>query len=171
MLGYVRSETRGEADRLLAAAARALRAEGFAVAGVVQLNTEIAPDRPCRMDLELLDTGILTRISQNLGLHGTGCRLDPQGLETAVGLVEESLKQQRPQILFVNKFGKQEVEGRGFRPLIGRALTEDIPVITGVSRLNLEVFLAFAEGMATEIMPDLASVIAWVRGTAARTAA
>ncbi|HCK08169.1 MAG TPA: 3-dehydroquinate dehydratase, partial [Rhodobacter sp.] len=39
-------------------------------------------------------------------------------LEQAVGLVMISLAQQKSDMLIINKFGKQEVDGRGFRPAI-----------------------------------------------------
>lgn len=167
MLGYVQAETRGQSDETLAAVVRELKARGWALAGAVQVNHRAAPDRAGEMDLHVLATGSVVRISQRLGPLARGCRLDPAGLERAVGLTEGVLAslagQGAPRLLVVNKFGKQEAEGRGFRPLIGRALAEGIPVLTAVSPRNLPGFAAFDEGMGDPLPADRAAILDWCR--------
>jgi len=159
-LAYVSATERGESDALLAAVARAL-AGPHRLCGVVQINTEYDPDRPCHMDLAVLGTGSVIRISQFLGAGSSGCRLDPAGLETAVGLVAATMQQQAPDLVILNKFGKHEAEGRGFRPLIGQALAMGVPVLTAVSALNLPRFLDFADGMATGLRAESGAVLDW----------
>jgi hypothetical protein len=166
MLGYVTAEGRGTADRLLAELADSLRARDWPLAGVVQINRETRPDRHCDMDLCVLGHDHALRISQDLGPHSKGCRLDPIGLENAVGLVEADLDR-RPALLIINKFGKSEIEGRGFRAVIGKALSEDIPVLTSVNRHNLDGFLAYSADMAQAIAPDHAALLAWCEQTCA----
>jgi hypothetical protein len=166
MLGYVMAQGRGAADKLLADLADNLAARGWPLAGVVQLNLERRPDRLCDMELRVLGHDHMVRISQDLGPQARGCRLDPTGLEHAVGLVEAALDT-RPALLIINKFGKSEAEGRGFRAVIGRALAEDIPVLTAVSTGNLAGFEAFSAGLGTPIEPDRASLLAWVEETCA----
>ncbi len=166
MLGYVMAEGRGVADRLLADLAVDLAAQGWPLAGVVQLNIERRPDRLCDMELHVLGQDHLVRISQDLGPQSRGCRLDPSGLEQAVGLVEAALDA-HPALLIVNKFGKSEVEGRGFRNVIGRALAEDVPVLTAVSRANLNGFLAYSGGLAEAVAPDRARLREWCDATCA----
>ena len=158
-LGYVTGDGRGETDRLLAEVARGLQAEGWPLAGVVQHNTERAGQTRCDMDLQVLGRAERVRISQSLGGAAQGCRLDANGLETAVGLVEASLPEAR--LLIVNKFGKAEIEGRGFRLLIGEALGRGLPVLVGVKRDNLTGFAAFAEGMAEALPADAEALTAW----------
>ncbi|MFN3955871.1 MAG: DUF2478 domain-containing protein [Pararhodobacter sp.] len=162
MLGYVIGARRGAVDTLIAEVAQALLAEGIALAGVVQVNSETGPQTRCDMDLQVLTQGKQVRISQSLGPMARGCRLDPQGLEAAVGMVEAALDA-APALLIVNKFGKAELEGRGFRPVIGRALAEGVPVLTAVNEANLEGFTRFAEGLGTPLPPDAAQVLAWCR--------
>jgi hypothetical protein len=162
-LGYVSATERGHSDGLLAGVAATLSREGVGLAGVVQFNTEVDPMRPCHMDLLVLGTEQTVRISQFLGVGSKGCRLDAAGLEEAVGHVEAALQRPFPKLLFINKFGKQECEGRGFRPLIGRALELDIPVLTAVSALNLPRFVDFAGGMETALPADHDAVLAWCR--------
>ena len=162
MLGYVMPEGRGSADALLREVATRLEAEGATLAGAVQTTAEPDAQGHCRMDLHMLPGGEVVRISQNLGTLSEGCRLDPDGLERAVGLVDAALEA-GPRMLIVNRFGKQEVEGRGFRPLIGKALALDIPVLVALSRANLDGFAAFAEGLEQALPPDVDAILDWCR--------
>jgi len=162
MLGYIKAAERGQADRLLAHVASILRREGVALAGVIQVNKKYDPARACHMDLHVLDGDAVIRISQNLGAFSKGCRLDPVSLEQAVGLVDRALGA-GPHLLIINKFGKQEGEGRGFRPLIGQALAEGIPVLTAASGDNLAPFENFAAGLAEPIEPDTDKILLWCR--------
>ncbi len=160
-LGYVICEARGATDRLLSALAGRLLARGTSLAGVVQTNTECADNTRCDMDLRVLPDGEVIRISQSLGREARGCRLDPAGLERAVALVSATLEAGNPQLMIVNKFGKHEVEGRGFRPLIGEVLLRGIPVLVGVNGLNEARFVAFSGGLAERLEPDLERLEAW----------
>jgi Protein of unknown function (DUF2478) len=159
-LAYVMTDARGETDVLLSALAKRLLQKRVSLAGVVQTNTECAPSHLCDMDLVVLPDGPSIRISQSLGAGARGCRLDPEALEQSVALVGASLKLS-PQMLIINKFGKHEADGRGFRPLIGEAMMAGIPVLTGVNGANHDRFLAFCEGMAERLSPDLDALEAW----------
>lgn len=168
-LGTVIGERRGAVDRVLSDVAVRLAAQGWRLAGVVQENPEV-PGRRCDMDLVLLDGGARVRISQCLGPLARGCRLDPTGLEAAVGQVAAGLETALPQLLIVNKFGKAELSGRGFRPVIARALELGVPVLIGLNRANLDGFDAFAEGLAEPLPPDPAAILAWCAGAARQAA-
>ncbi len=111
MLGYVVPQGRGASDVLIREVAARLRDGGVRLAGAVQINVETGPDTKCMMDLHVLSGFDVVRISQNLGALSRGCRLDPDGLERAVGLVSASLRDGAA-LLIVNKFGKQEADGR-----------------------------------------------------------
>ncbi len=170
-LAYVTTTDRGATDRLLSTVAEHLLAKGARLAGVVQTNTECADSSKCDMDVRVLPDGETIRISQSLGEHARGCRLDPAALEQAVGLVSNSLEDS-PDLLIINKFGKHESDGRGFRPVIGEALGLDIPVLVGVNGLNEEKFQDFTGGAAEMLEPDLDAIIAWFeRINAQRSAA
>jgi hypothetical protein len=162
MLGVIEIDGRGAGDRLLAGLSDRLVGMGWPLAGVIQINTVFDPARPCHMDLMVLNGAGRVRISQDLGPLSRGCRLDASGLETAVGLVEAALDA-RPRLLIVNKFGKQEAEGRGFRPVIGQALAMGVPVLTTVGPRNRPALDAFAEGMAESLPPDEVAVLDWCR--------
>jgi hypothetical protein len=113
------------------------------------------------MDVRVLPDGAVLRISQDLGPQARGCRLDPAALETAVGLVTVSLSS-GVDLLIVNKFGKHEAGGRGFRDVIAEAVALDIPVLVGLSALNRPAFETFAEERAIQLPPEPAALMAWV---------
>lgn len=160
MLGYVSPEGRGAADRLLADAADTLRARGARLVGAVQVNLQRPQSHRHDMELHVLTGHDVIRISQYLGRDSRGCHLDPDGLERTVGLVEAALEKPAD-LLIVNKFGKQEVEGRGFRPLIGQAMAAGIPVLTAVNPSNRPAFLDFTGGIATELAATRTAILDW----------
>ncbi len=141
---------RGETDRLLAELAARLQGQGVALAGAVQFNLDCGDD--CEMEVQVLPDGPVIGISQTLGPGSQGCRLDAGALETAVAEVAARMAGAR--LLIVNKFGKHEAEGRGFRMLIGSALEAGLPVLIGVNAMNMQSFQAFAGEMAEPLHPD-----------------
>lgn len=159
-LGYVITAERGATDRLLSEVAARCIAEGVRVAGIVQTNTESAKSHLCDMDVQVLPDGPVFRISQSLGKEARGCRLDPAALEAAVGEVTKTLSPP-PDLLIVNKFGKHEAEGRGFRDIIGQCLIDGIPVIAGTNSLNLPAFQNFTDGLAEAVPPQDDALLAW----------
>ncbi len=166
-IGYIMSPDRGATDRALMEAAAVLRARGLRLAGVVQTNTDCPGTHHCDMDVQVLPDGATFRISQALGAGSHGCRLDPGALELAVAAVGATLTDDTD-ALILNKFGKHEAEGRGFRDLIAEALSRGIPVVAGVNRLNEAAFLDYAGAMAEALPADPARVADWVQATQAQ---
>jgi len=163
-IAYTMAPGRGDTDRLLYGVAQSLVAQGFRACGTVQINTDREKDGPCDMDVQVLPQGTVLRISQDLGAYSKGCRLNPEALETAVGLVDAALGE-GIDFLIINKFGKHEAEGRGFRTVIAEALAQGIPVLVGVNSLNIDAFQAFTEGYAQQVTPDAASLEGWLTTT------
>ena len=64
-------------------------------------------------------------------------------------------------LLIVNKFGKQEAKGQGLRGMIADALLSEIPVVLGVSRLNLDACLEFSGGSFANLPPDQDAIVSW----------
>lgn len=152
---------RGDVDLLMTGLARTLQADGLRVCGTVQINSERPDDGPCDMDVQVLPDGPVIRISQSLGKASRGCRLDPDALESAVGLVGARLAA-GADVLIINKFGKHEAEGRGFRDLIAEAIGREIPVLVGLNRLNAPAFHEFSGGLAVELPARAADLAAWI---------
>ncbi len=166
-LAYVTAAEKGRTDRVLAEVAEALLARGVKAVGVVQTNIDRPQRFHCDMDLTILPDGPVIGITQNLGPNARGCRLDSGALETAVGAVARRLAEGPADVLILNKFGKQEAEGHGFRDVIAEALAMGLPVILGVNGLNASAFDTFACGIAEALPADAGAILDWLGGTAA----
>lgn len=154
----------GPTGSILTAVARDLQAAGRRLAGVVQAEGASVPDGPCDMVLTVLPDGPRIDITQNLGRHATGCRLDQQALEDAVGVVDRSLDE-RTDLLVINKFGKRESEGAGFRQTIARAVELGVTVLLGVGTMEREALQDYI-GQELVILPeDRDTILAWCRLT------
>ena len=131
-IAYTMAPGRGDTDLLLSRVARRIAKMGLRVCGTVQINSERETDGPCDMDVQVLPDGPVIRISQTLGAHSRGCRLDTSALEEAVGDV------------------------------IADALVNDIPVLVGLNQLNLAAFKEFAGGLETELRPEEHKLFEWL---------
>lgn len=161
-LAYTMTQGRGDLDLLLYGLADAATRAGLRCAGVVQSNSDNGTCTRCDMDVKVLPNGPVIRISQSLGANSRGCRLDPAALENAVAAAMAHLEQQDADLLIVNKFGKHEAEGRGFRDPIAEAIARDIPVVVGVNPLNVEKLLAFTGPDAMALPPTPDALLEWV---------
>lgn len=161
-IAYTMSPGRGDTDLVLHSVADQLVALGYRPCGTVQINTERPDAGPCDMDVKVLPDGPAIRISQSLGRASRGCRLDPTSLEEAVGLVTDRFAN-GADCLIVNKFGKHEAEGRGFRQIIAEAVMKETPVLVGLNMLNAQAFMEFSEGLAEELPPRADSLCNWLK--------
>ena len=87
-LAAVGVDTPHGTDMLLARTAEALSLRGVRLAGVVQKNAIRANRSRCDMDLAVLPSRRIIRISQDRGEGARGCHLDHGALEEAVAEVE-----------------------------------------------------------------------------------
>lgn len=159
-LGYISLTDPGVADRILADLAQDLAAR---TAGVVAMVQADRPGRACEMTLALLPDGPRTTLSLPLAPQDEACRLDPGALENAVAWVARRLEMApRTRLLILNKFGKQEVAGRGCRPLIGQALDQGAAVLISVPPETRAAFEAFADGLAEEVPATPAGLAGWL---------
>ena len=67
-------------------------------------------------------------------------------------------------ILIINKFGKHEADGRGFRPVIAEALSNGIPVLVGINALNFDAFQSFVGVEVAKLDTTKAALLDWVSG-------
>lgn len=165
-LAAVHAPEPGATNRLLADLADRAMARGLRLCGTVQTNTPLEGTHHCDMDVMVLPAGPVLRISQSLGRASRGCRLNPHVLETAVRQTQQRLVQ-GADLLIVNKFGKHEAEGRGFREVIAEALAADIPVLVGLNGLNEAAFDAFSDGLGVRLAPTRAALYDWIDAVAA----
>lgn len=151
------------ADEVLAEAVAMLRGQGWRLAGAVQHNTPVADRCACDMTLEDLGSGRLVDISENRGPLARGCRLNSVALEELTGLAAAAIAS-GVDLLVVNKFGKRETEGHGFRQAIEAAVAAGLPVIALVSHDNLAGWEAFTQGLDDRLAADTRAIVSWCRG-------
>jgi hypothetical protein len=139
-----------DVDPLMARIASDLARYDLALAGFVQLNQPRAGRRRCDMVLEELASGERIGISEDRGPHARGCHLDVGELLRGLQLARAALAD-APDLLVINKFGKTEGEGGGFRPLIADALAIGVPVLIATPWRNIDGWRRFSEGLAREV--------------------
>lgn len=159
-IAFATSGEAGGTDRLMAETVGRLSALGLRLAGAVQVNSQPPQGGRYHMDLSLLPSGEVIRISQSLGTLARGCRLDPGAIARAAGLVEGAVAS-GADVLIVNKFGKHEAEGRGFRDAIARALDLGVPVLVGLAASNRAAFEEFTGGIAVGLPPEPQALCDW----------
>lgn len=162
----IRVEKDRPVDDILDAVARALLKEGRTVAGFLQReNTE---DGECCGEIQLEDiaTGARHVISQALGAGARGCRLDPRALADVAGPLFVRVEA-GPDLLILNRFGKGESEGQGFRAVIEEACMRGIPMLTAVREGYVEAWQQFSGDLGILLPPDRDAVIDWARGALA----
>lgn len=162
-IAYLKFEASENPNQALADLAQDLLDAGWRVIGTTQTNIPRKDTHKCDMDVRLLPEGAVIRISQNLGPKSRGCQLDPDALEQAVN--ETMARMDRADILIINKFGKHEALGRGFRQAIADAMAKDIPVLVGTNALNLDAFLEFSDGAAQGLSAE--ELAGWAKGVLA----
>ncbi len=136
-------------DVVMRRIANRLSEHGLSLAGFIQRD-EWRADRPrCDMILDDLSGGQCIQISEDRGAGARGCRLDPGELLRALAAAREAIAA-RPDLLIVNKFGKSESEGGGFRDLIAEAVAQNVPVLIAVPWRNIDAWRQFAGGFAFE---------------------
>lgn len=138
------------ADRALRRIVSRCEAAGRRLAGVVQRDTPRDGRARCDMTLEDLSTGTAISISQDRGPNARGCHLDLGEMARAIHLASAALER-APDLLVLNKFGRTEAEGGGFRALIAEAIEAGVPVLIAVPYRNLDPWRSFAGGLAREI--------------------
>lgn len=169
-LAFVSATGTGATDRLLTAVVSRAQAEGVRVIGALRAAPGNGGANHCDSDLRLLPQGPVIRITQDLGTGSSACRMDAGALEEAVGLVSARLEAEGADLVVLNKFGLSEAEGRGFRTLIGRALSLGVPVLTGLYDTHRAAFEDFAGDMAIRLEPEEATVLDWCRSVVTRDA-
>ena len=149
-----------QTDALLTGLARRFKRAGLRLAGAVQSNPAVAGRSRCDIILEDVATGRTTKASDDRGPLAKGCRLDTGALEDSVGLAVSSLRSDSD-LVVINRFGKREAEGQGFRPMIEQAVLLGVPVLVGLNRAHLEAWRVFIGEEPVLLPPELAAVSSW----------
>ncbi len=149
-------------DALLHTLAASMNLRGDRVAGLAMaLNEQGLRREP--MVLQDLETGQEYSIAQHLGKESQSCCLDPHGLADATRVLRAALHKP-PVLAIVNRFGQQEIDGRGCRAELLQLLDAGIPVLTVVRRKFLTQWHEFAGEEAVDLPFTEAAVWQWCDG-------
>ena len=152
-------------DEVLRDFASDLNARGYRAVGLVQTGHHCL-DAP-RLSAMLVHTGEQLQLLQNLGACATGCRLDVGQLMDAGAQIASAIDR-GADLVIVNRFGRQECEGKGLLYLVERALSADIPVVIAVPSHRFADWIRFADGMSVKLRCDRKALDAWWRAVSAR---
>lgn len=162
LLAAIRYGKDDAVDVLLENVVRDLQAGGVRIAGYIQRESDTDLNRCPTTHLEDVVTGERHVISQPLGTGAKGCRLDPQALATLCGALQAKLEE-GVDLVVLNRFGKGESQGHGFRAAIGQALLAGVPVLTALNDLYVQDFHDFAGEDSARIFHSQADLDAWVQ--------
>ena len=154
-------------DEILRGFASDLNARGYRVVGLVQLGHHCV-DAP-KLSAVLVHTGEELPLFQDLGACAAGCRLDVGQLLDAGAQVASAIDR-GADLVIVNRFGRQEREGKGLSYLVERALSADIPVVIAVPSHRFADWIRFADGMSVRLHCNRASLETWWSAVSARNA-
>lgn len=153
----------GATDRALAGLAARLSAGGLQISGALQAPRSGRDE----MAVLLLPRHERLGISQSLGAGAGGCTLDPDALARAVAQIETEFRTRRPDLLLLNRFGREEAAGRGLRGVIAEAAQAGVPVLVAVAPDYAADFAAFTGGLAATLPNRPEALDAWWRSVAA----
>lgn len=153
-------------DQVLRDFASELNSNGFHAVGLVQFGHHCV-DAP-KLSAMLLDSGEELQLLQDLGACATGCRLDVGQLLDAGARVASAIDR-GADLVIVNRFGRQEREGRGLSYLIERALSADIPVVIAVPDHRFADWIKFAGGMSVKLRCNREALHTWWSAVSVRS--
>ncbi|ACA19966.1 conserved hypothetical protein [Methylobacterium sp. 4-46] len=149
-------------DAVLAEVVRRLAGAGYRVGGLLQFRRGGTPSRCASLFLEEIGSGRRVEIFESRGGAARGCRLTTCGLAEGAAWLAAAVAAE-PELLFVNRFGRQEAEGRGLRAETA-AIVAGIPSVVPVSEALLPAWRAFAGEEDAVMPPDADRIEAWCRG-------
>ncbi len=151
----------GDIDMFLIRIAEHLAAGGLRVRGATQTRGAVGGECHCAdMDLTTIGSNRTFRISQPLGNGSHGCRLHPGALAECSAFIECELEQ-GVDLLILNRFGRGESEGRGFRDLMVKAIALDVPVLTAVRPTYATEWSEFGSDAACDLPMDQDAILQW----------
>jgi len=149
-----------DVDAVLAVAVESLRSQGVRVAGLLQRFGDVLPGGKRSMYVEDLSSGELIRLDLPRGPGASGCTLDPDGLARAASALRQAVRA-RPDLLMVNRFGKQEAEGHGLRAELAEAVCNRLPTVVAVPQSLTAEWEKFIGAPGHLIPPSASEIVNW----------
>lgn len=160
-LGVILFSKGQDIDSLFESVNSNLQSRQLKVAGFLQHGTPADGDDCCKsMYIEDLKTGDKLEISQALGSGSKGCRLNPAVLADATAQILNQLDES-PDFIILNRFGKGEADGAGFRPVIEKGVELNIPTLIAVRDPYIADLKQFC-GDCGQLLPfDFREIMSW----------
>ncbi len=147
---YGRAE---DPDTLLAGFLRDAHAQGFDAVGVVQARHDPTLNRPAAVDFQMFPD------ESTVGAPADGCGRALLG----VGQRLARLVEQRPDIVVLNRFGWQELNGAGLLDVLQLAILREVPAVIAVPEALFPHWLDLANGLTVRLACDRGALDRWWR--------
>lgn len=158
-------EAHQQPDHVLLNFVAALKAEELRPVGLVQIGHHNAG--VAELAAMMVHSGERIDLFQEAAAYTQGRRLDLDKLAAARSALMAVIDQ-GADLLIVNRFGRQEQQGRGLAHLIEYALGADVPVVVPVPAFRFDDWIAYIEGMCVKLPCDGDALTTWWHGLAQR---
>ncbi len=159
-VGVLLYDTTLEVDAVLAAAVTLIRAQGIAIAGLMQRFGERLPNGKRSMWVEDIATRQSIRLDQPRGPGAVACVLDPDALMRCACLLRNAVTS-GADLIVVNRFGNAEADGGGLRAEIAEAICAGAAVLVPVRYSLLNDLEGFLGAPASLLLPSPVAIADW----------
>lgn len=155
----------GEGDSLLNEILLEHQQKDWNIRGLVtEQGKDVANNKA--MSVRDIHSGKIYVISQKLGRESRGCSLDFSSLADAGEVLRNVItgieQGKRPDLVFINRFGHGESNGKGLCDEFADLISAAVPVLTLVSEKYLKNWLNFSGGLAENLPLDRSAIIDWL---------
>lgn len=161
IIGAIIYDTKDFPNEVMDDVVARLRADNVRLGGVHQRRRPGSVSN-CDVDLEELSSGAKFHIYEDRGKDARGCKLDTSIFADVASHAAQGLQSQ-PDLVLINKFGKEEAEGRGLLDILSGAVSDGIPLLICVPARNLDAWNDFAGDYAMKLRPDRDAILKWTR--------
>lgn len=160
---------RQQAVGFLAAFADKLKAQGVRVAGIVQETMREADGAYLGVDSIDVASGARTPIKRvdAATRDARVCALDPQALAETGPILSRAIAA-RADLIVIDRFGKEEQNGRGLTDEIMTAIADGIPLLISVPDAAFDIWTERTGGLGAVLPPDLDALAEWWAGVKPR---
>lgn len=149
-----------DVDALMAQLASDLHARGIGIAGVVQTCDPETVGEDRDLHLTSVNGDWSLPVMQNRGSLSSGCRLDYSAVAEASSRIAAAITP-ATRIVILNRFGRAESEGNGFRSILEKCLEEGYTALCAVRSDYVADWEAFHGGLAETLPATREAILDW----------
>lgn len=153
---------RRQAVGFLAAFADGLKTKGVRVAGIVQETVHEAGGAYLGVDSIDVASGARTPIKRvdAATRDARVCALDPQALAETAPILSRAIAE-RAEVIVIDRFGREEQQGRGLMDEIMTAIAEGIPLLISVPDSAFDIWTERTGGLGAVLAPEQKALKDW----------